>query len=114
MVSFVNLGVMFEGSFIFAAGVFIIYEAVHKMMVGKVSHDSTLGIAVMVPMIAMTAGTVHDLRKIAKETGSLIVKADALHYATDVYVNAGVLMDANPEEAPPRRGGASARRVCPG
>ena len=87
-----GLGVMFEGGFIFAAGVFIIYEAIHKMMVGEVSHDSTLGIAVMVPIIALTAGTVHYLRKVAKETGSLIVKADALHYATDVYLNAGVLV----------------------
>lgn len=87
-----GLGVMFEGGFIFAAGGFIIYEAIHKVVVHEVSHDSTLGIVVMVPVLAMTVATVLYLRKVAKQTGSLVVKADALHYATDVYVNIGVLV----------------------
>ena len=87
-----GLGVMFEGGFIFAAGGFIIYEAVHKITVHEVSHDSTLGIAVMLPVLALTLGTVLYLQKVAKETGSLVVKADALHYATDVYVNIGVVV----------------------
>ena len=87
-----GLGAMFEGGFIFAAGCFIIYEAIHKITVGEVSHDSVLGIAVMLPILAMTFGTVLYLRKVAKETGSLVVKADALHYTTDVHVNIGVLV----------------------
>ncbi len=87
-----GLGAMFEGGFIFAAGAFIIYEAIHKITVGEVSHDSTLGIVVMLPILGITIGTVLYLRKVAKETGSLVLKADALHYATDVYVNVGVLV----------------------
>lgn len=87
-----GLGAMFEGGFIFAAGCFIIYEAIHKIYVGEVSHDSVLGIAVMLPILAITTGTVLYLRKVAKETGSLVVKADALHYTTDVYVNIGVIV----------------------
>ena len=87
-----GLGAMFEGGFIFAAGCFIVYEAIHKITVGEVSHDSVLGIAVMLPILAMTFGTVLYLRKVAKETGSLVVKADALHYTTDVHVNIGVLV----------------------
>jgi len=87
-----GLGAMFEGGFIFAAGCFIIYEAIHKIYVGEVSHDSVLGIVIMLPILAMTIATVLYLRKVAKETGSLVVKADALHYTTDVYVNIGVLI----------------------
>ena len=83
---------MFEGGFIFAAAAFIIYEAVHKIIVGEVSHDSTLGIVVMLPILGLTVGTVTFLRKVAKETGSVVVKADAAHYATDVWVNVGVLV----------------------
>lgn len=86
-----GLGAMFEGGFIFAAGAFIIYEAVHKLMVGEVSHDSTLGIFVMLPILGITAATVVHLGKVAKATGSLVIKSDALHYMTDVYVNIGVL-----------------------
>jgi cation diffusion facilitator family transporter len=87
-----GLGAMFEGGFICAAGGFIAYEAIHKAIVGEVSHDSVLGILVMLPILAMTIGTVAYLRKVARATGSLVIKADALHYTTDVYVNIGVLI----------------------
>lgn len=86
-----GLGAMFEGGFIFAAGIFISYEAVHKALIGEHSHDSALGIAVMLPILGVTLGTVFYLRKIARRTGSLVVKSDALHYTTDVWVNVGVL-----------------------
>lgn len=87
-----GLGAMFEGGFVFAAGLFIIYEAVHKALIGETSHDSLLGIGVMLPLLAITIATVAYLRKIAKETGSLVVRSDALHYTTDVWVNVGVLV----------------------
>jgi cation diffusion facilitator family transporter len=87
-----GLGAMFEGGFIFAAGGFIIYEAIHKSIIGEISHDSLLGIAVMVPLLGLTIATVIYLRRVARETGSLVIKADALHYSTDVYVNIGVLI----------------------
>lgn len=87
-----GLGAMFEGGFIAAAAAFIIYEAIHKIVVGEVSHDSTLGIIVMLPILALTTGTVLYLRKVARETGSVVVKADAVHYASDVWVNVGVLV----------------------
>ena len=87
-----GLGAMFEGGFIFAAGAFIIYEAIHKALIGDESHDSVLGIVAMLPILGMTIGTVMHLRKVARETGSLIVKTDALHYTTDIWVNIGVLV----------------------
>jgi cation diffusion facilitator family transporter len=87
-----GLGAMFEGGFICAAGGFIAYEAIHKAIVGEVSHDSVFGILVMLPILAMTIGTVMYLRRVAKATGSLVIQADALHYTTDVWVNVGVLV----------------------
>ncbi len=87
-----GLGAMFEGGFIFAAGLFIVYEAIHKALVGETSHDSTLGIAVMVPVLGVTVSTVLYLRKVARATGSLVVRSDALHYMTDVWVNVGVFV----------------------
>ncbi len=87
-----GFGAMFEGGFIFAAALFIIYESVHKALIGEESHHSMLGIAVMVPILGLTLGTVLYLRKIARRTGSLVVRSDALHYMTDVWVNVGVLV----------------------
>lgn len=45
----------------------------------------------MVPVTIGTAFLVWKLNKVAKETGSLVVKSDVLHYATDLYMNVGVL-----------------------
>jgi cation diffusion facilitator family transporter len=45
----------------------------------------------MLPILGITIATVMHLRKVARETGSLVVKSDALHYMTDVWVNVGVL-----------------------
>lgn len=87
-----GLGAMFEGGFIFASAAFIIYEAIRRLGTGRLQEDSTLGIIVMLPLIGMTIGTVLFLRKIAVATGSLVVKADAVHYLSDVYVNVGVLV----------------------
>ncbi len=87
-----GFGAMFEGGFIFAAGIFIVYESVHKAILGERAHDSTLGIALMLPILGVTIGTVLHLRKVARATGSIVVKSDALHYTTDVWVNVGVLV----------------------
>jgi cation diffusion facilitator family transporter len=87
-----GLGAMFEGGFILAAAGFIAYEAIHKAMIGEVTHDTTLGLVVMLPILGMTFSTVMYLRKVAKATGSLVVKSDALHYMTDVWVNVGVIV----------------------
>jgi cation diffusion facilitator family transporter len=87
-----GLGAMFEGGFIFAAGIFIVYQALAKAIAGQTAHDSLLGIAVMLPVLGVTVATVLRLRKVARETGSVVVKADAVHYLTDVWVNVGVLV----------------------
>lgn len=87
-----GLGAMFEGGFIFAGGGFILYEAIRKLVVGEVASGSLLGIVTMAPLAALTLALALYLRRIARETQSLVVKADALHYQTDVWVNVGVLV----------------------
>lgn len=86
-----GLGAMFEGGFIFSAGLFLLYEATHKALIGEKPHDGMLGIIVMIPLLLVTGGTVLYLRKVAAATKSMVIAADALHYLTDVYVNLGVL-----------------------
>ncbi len=87
-----GLGAMFEGGFIFASAAFIVYESIHRLTTPGHEKEPTLGIIVMLPLIGMTIATVLFLRKIAAQTGSLVVKADAIHYMSDVYVNVGVLV----------------------
>jgi ferrous-iron efflux pump FieF len=87
-----GLGAMFEGGFIFASAAFIIYESIHRLSTPGHQQEPMLGILVMLPLIGMTILTVLFMRKVAVATGSIVVKADAVHYLSDVYVNVGVLV----------------------
>jgi ferrous-iron efflux pump FieF len=86
-----GLGAMFEGGFIGAAGLFVGYHAVKALLQGATAPASDLAIATMIPVLALTAATVWYMRRVADETGSLVLRADALHYASDVGLNLGVL-----------------------
>ena len=87
-----GLGALFEGGFVFASGIFLVYEAAVRAVQGKAAHDAGLGILVMLPLLGLTIGTVLYLRRAARRSGSLVLRADALHYLTDVWVNLGVLL----------------------
>ncbi|MGB8623318.1 MAG: cation diffusion facilitator family transporter, partial [Paracoccaceae bacterium] len=50
------------------------------------------GIAVMVISIAMTIGLVLWQRRVARRTGSRVVKADSLHYLGDLIPNLGAML----------------------
>jgi len=45
----------------------------------------------MIISLFITIGLVMYLNKVAKKTNNMVIKADALHYKTDVWVNAAVL-----------------------
>lgn len=87
-----GLGAMFEGGFICAGGCFILYESLRRAIAGETAQDPTLSIVAMIPLFALTLGTVTYMRKVARETGSLVIKSDALHYTVDVWTNLGVLL----------------------
>jgi cation diffusion facilitator family transporter len=87
---FENVSGVAEAVLIFAAAIWIIYEAVHKIM--KPTEIETLGIGILVMGISAAVNTfvAWKLYKVAKETDSVALEADALHLKTDVYTSLGV------------------------
>jgi len=53
--------------------------------------DLNLGILVMLFSLAVTGGLIAFLGSVAKRTANLIVKADALHYKSDLFSNLAVI-----------------------
>ena len=49
-------------------------------------------IAVMIVSFIITAALVYFLNFVAKKTNNMVIKADALHYKTDLFSNGAVLM----------------------
>lgn len=86
------LASVIEGTIITMSGIFLLYHAVKKSMNDTVSQYMDISLIVMILSLFITIFLVMYLNKIAKKTGSMVIKADALHYKTDVYTNAAVLI----------------------
>ena len=81
-----------EGTVITISGFYIIYEAIKKFNTQSVITLLMPSILVMLFSIVVTFLLVQYLLKVAKETDNIVIKADALHYKTDLWSNGAVLV----------------------
>ena len=86
------LASVIEGTIITISGLFLLYQAVYKSINGEVSQYLDISIYVMIISLIITISLVLYLNHIAKKTNSMVIKADALHYKTDVFSNIAVLV----------------------
>jgi len=86
------LASVIEGTIITMSGLFLLYQAGKKAYAGEVSSYMETSLFVMVISLFITIGLVAYLNAVAKKTNNMVIKADALHYKTDVYVNGAVLI----------------------
>jgi len=86
------LASVIEGVIITMSGLFLLYTAVKKYFSGETSSYLDISLIVMVISLFITIGLVAYLNAVAKKTNNMVIKADALHYKTDVWVNAAVLV----------------------
>lgn len=92
---FENVSGVIEAVLIFIAAGWIIYEAVHKLVLlsnGEALEIGYLevGFAVMFTSALVNTIVARKLYKTAKLTDSVALEADALHLKTDVYTSIGV------------------------
>jgi len=81
-----------EGLLVFGSGVFIIYEAIKKFIDGESVTHLELSMGVMFFSLVVVFGLVSFLAYVVKKTNNLVIKADLLHYKTDLYSNSAVLL----------------------
>jgi len=86
-----NISGVIEAVLIFIAAIWIITEAVKKLLGEKIELDSiALGSVIMLVSAIINAIVSRRLYKVARETNSVALEADALHLKTDVYTSLGV------------------------
>ncbi|HEX5711319.1 MAG TPA: cation diffusion facilitator family transporter [Sulfuricurvum sp.] len=86
------LAAVIEGTIISLSALFILYEAISKMVQNNPVEHLNLSIVVMVGSMIITAGLVVFLTIVSKKTGNMVIKADALHYKTDLLSNGAILL----------------------
>jgi len=86
------IAAMIEGTIITISGIYIIYVGFDKLLSGATTSLLMPAIIAMLISIVVTYFLVQYLLKVAEETDNLVIKADALHYKTDLWSNAAVLV----------------------
>jgi len=86
-----NISGVIESLLIFVAAIWIIIEAVKKLLGEKIELESiALGSIVMLISALVNTFVSRKLYKVARETHSVALEADALHLKTDIYTSLGV------------------------
>jgi cation diffusion facilitator family transporter len=88
-----NISGVIEAILIFIAAIWITFEAIRKLL-GEETAIERVWIGVGVMSISALVNTLvsRKLYKVARQTKSVALEADALHLKTDVYTSAGVAL----------------------
>lgn len=89
---FENISGTIEALLIFLAAIWIIYEAIHKLIYPKPIEKAELGILIMLISSLVNFIVSKKLFKVGKETDSIALQADGWHLMTDVYTSGGVMV----------------------
>ena len=86
-----NISGTIEALLIFVASIWIIYEAMQKLIHPQPIEYVGWGVIVMLISAAANIVVSEKLFKVARETDSIALQADALHLRTDVFTSVGVM-----------------------
>jgi cation diffusion facilitator family transporter len=86
------LAAVVEGTVISLSAIFIFYEALVKIAHPREMEYMASSIWVMAASLVITFALVMFLNYVAKKTKNMVIRADALHYKTDLFSNGAVLM----------------------
>ena len=80
-----------QAGFIAGSALFLSFQAVDRLLQPVALERVDLGIWVMVFSIVATLALVVLQRYVIRRTGSLAIRADSLHYVSDLLTNMGIL-----------------------
>lgn len=87
-----SLAGLFQAFVITASGLYLIWEAIKRIIEPSQTSSELIGIGTMLVAVVVSFALVARLRKIANQTESPALAADAVHYVTDIYTNGGALL----------------------
>ncbi|PJG83842.1 cation diffusion facilitator family transporter [Caviibacterium pharyngocola] len=87
-----SLAALGQSAFISGSAIFLLLQGIYRLNAPQSLADSELGIAITVFSIIVTFGLVTYQRYVIKITDSPAIKADRLHYQTDLLMNTAILI----------------------
>jgi cation diffusion facilitator family transporter len=83
---------MAQALFIAVSACLIGYQAVDRIQNPEEISSAGIGVAVILLSLVLTLLLLAFQYKVVKETGSAAIRADSLHYRSDLLLNVGILM----------------------
>ena len=83
---------MAQALFIGGSAVLIGVQAVERLYTPQPLGDTSIGIAVMLLSLVLTVALLALQHKVVRLTGSTAVRADSLHYRSDLLLNGSILL----------------------
>ena len=81
-----------QAAFIAGSAIFLVFHAIDRLRYDHPLEQVGIGIGVMLLAIVMTVGLLAIQRYVIKKTDSTAIRADSLHYLTDLLTNLSVLL----------------------
>lgn len=83
---------LIQATFIAGSGLVVIYQAIMRFIDPQPVKESDTGIAIIGISILFALVIVIYQTIVARRTGSLVLKAELLHYASDLLLNAAIIV----------------------
>ena len=86
-----GLAALLQSVIIAGSGLFVGTEAVQRLLAPAPVERPVAGMAVILASTLVTLALLSWQRYVSRETGSMAIAADAVHYQTDLFVNVSVV-----------------------
>lgn len=87
-----SLAGLAQAAFISGSSVFLMFNGISAVINNHQITASNLGVSVMIFSLVVTIALVLFQSYVVKKTNSMAIKADSLHYRTDIVLNGAVLL----------------------
>ena len=87
-----SLAGLFQSLVIAVSGLFLVYESIRRIINPNPTASEWVGVLTMIVAVLVSIGLVVKLKRVARDTESPALHADAMHYITDIYSNASALL----------------------
>ena len=81
-----------QAAFIAGSAVFLVFESINRLINPVTISHGHIGIAVMLVSLVLTLLLVLYQKHVVRRTQSMAIKADSLHYASDIVLNLSVIL----------------------
>lgn len=85
------IGAFVQAGFVLGSAFFLANEAVRRLLSPQPLEQSGLGVAVLLLASLLTAALLGFQRYVVRRTGSIAIRADSLHYRSDLLMNLAVI-----------------------